>query len=87
MQWIGWLGVDRMVHTGNVLGVGLGMQSKHSVRSYMNREVCGTLEDETIAHFDQGLDLTKISRCPRFYQRDLRSHTHLVHVPPSVCHS
>jgi len=34
MQWIGWLGVERIVHTGNVLGVGLGMQSKHSVLSY-----------------------------------------------------
>ena len=34
MQWIGWLGVLRMVHTGYTLGVALGVQSKHSVVSF-----------------------------------------------------
>jgi hypothetical protein len=33
MQWIGCEGVERIVHTGNVFGVGFGIQSKHSVRS------------------------------------------------------
>jgi hypothetical protein len=33
MQWIGWLGVLRMVQTGNVLGTGFVTQSKHSVVS------------------------------------------------------
>jgi hypothetical protein len=31
IQWIGSLGVARMVQTGKDLGVGLGTQSKHSV--------------------------------------------------------
>ncbi len=34
MQCIGWLGVERIVQTGKVFGVGFGVQSKHSVTSY-----------------------------------------------------
>ena len=33
MQWMGLEGLLRMVHTANVLGVGRGTQSKHSVDS------------------------------------------------------
>jgi hypothetical protein len=38
--------VERIVHTGNVLGVGFGMQSKHSVLSYEKGIDILGIEDE-----------------------------------------
>jgi hypothetical protein len=85
MQWIGWLGVERIVHTGNVLGVGLGMQSKHSVLSYEKGTQYTTFMMERMSYFEQGLNLTKVACGSRFHQGYLGSHAHLVNVSPSIC--
>ena len=48
MQWMGLSGVLRMVHTGKLLGAGLGLHSKHSVWPLMCTLACGQ-KDSTLA--------------------------------------
>lgn len=87
MQWIGSLGVARIVHTGYVLGASFVKQSKQAVTSWPWRGqgvsrlyACATLA----AHLAHRLDLTQIALRARLDERHAGRAAQLVDMPSCV---
>lgn len=84
---MGWLGVDRMVQTGNCLGVGFGRQSKHSVWSCRMRQelsASDSVQFRAPSYFDDRLYLTKVTSSSALNKGDIGGKAHPIDMPSRV---
>lgn len=87
MQWIGSLGVARIVHTGYVLGASFIKQSKQAVTSWPGggRALAASLIVQAlVTHLAHRLDLTQIALRARLDERHAGRAAQLVDMPSCV---